>query len=295
MIIEANNRIFCDVDYLREFLIEENVVSISSRCLKCNGISMLKTWVRNNNKNIGYVCTVKGCQNKKSLFNTKLNVLKHVQTIYLLFSGATYKQLKWWCGISNTTIFAIKTKLRECYNNYISRRPISIGGPGVLVEVDETVLSRRGVISNPTTLQDEIADTVWVLGAIDQNKNFFVKKVENRRIVTLSRALEGVILVGSILRSDGHPSYPEVAKNLSVVHHVVNHSLGFVAPDGSHTNNIEGFWAHLKSEMRRENGVKRDNIDIWIDEYIFKRRFLKDITQKEFSDIFIEILTILLN
>jgi hypothetical protein len=64
-----------------------------------------------------------------------------------------------------------------------------------------------------------------------------------------------------ILYSDGHPSYPGVAHNLNLRHHVVNYNRGFVAPDCTHNNSIEGFWAHLKSTMRKQHGVRRENIE----------------------------------
>jgi hypothetical protein len=35
--------------------------------------------------------------------------------------------------------------------------------PGVEVEVDESVLCRRGIIRNPTSSKDENIDTVWIL------------------------------------------------------------------------------------------------------------------------------------
>ena len=111
----------------------------------------------------------------------------------------------------------------------------------------------------------------------------------------MTRALEGIICIGSHFYTDGYPSYPSVAGNLSLNHHVVNHSEGFTAPDGTHTNNQEGFWSHLKGLMRKENGVQRANIDSWIDEYVFKRRYLIKSTREEFSDIFINIVKYLLN
>lgn len=68
----------------------------------------------------------------------------------------------------------------------------------------------------------------------------------------MTRVFEPVVSVGSILHSDGYPSYLAVADNLNLAHHVVNHSRGFVSVDGTHTNNIEGFGAHLKSSIRKE-------------------------------------------
>jgi hypothetical protein len=163
---------------------------------------------------------------------------------------------------------------------------------GVIIEVDETVLSRRGIIREPTNTDDETPSTVWIVGAVDHTdqKNFFVKRVENRTINTLSRVLESEVCVGSKLYSDGYPSYPAVAHNLNLIHNVVNHSRGFVAPDGTHTNNIEGFWAHLKNSMRKEHGVKRCNIDNWLVIYTFRRRYIMHCSREELSQIFVELL-----
>ncbi len=120
-------------------------------------------------------------------------------------------------------------------------RCLLIGGTGKKTEVDETVLCRRGVIRNPSSSDDDIKDTVWILGIIDsQNKDsFYVKRIENRRIKTITEALEDVVGVGSILASDGYPSYPSVAANLGLVHKVINHSEGFKSKEGVHTKNIE--------------------------------------------------------
>ncbi|EPR77850.1 hypothetical protein SLOPH_2632 [Spraguea lophii 42_110] len=84
----------------------------------------------------------------------------------------------------------------------------------VFLEVDETVISRRGIIINPTTLPDGITNTMWILGVVNQTniRNFFIKRVRNRRSNTLTRVLEGVIRVGSVLCNHGYPSYPQLLK-----------------------------------------------------------------------------------
>jgi hypothetical protein len=45
------------------------------------------------------------------------------------------------------------------------------------------------------------------------------------------------------------------------VHGIVNHTLGFVSQDGTHTNNFE-FLVTFKNFDERENGVKRINIEV---------------------------------
>ncbi|KAG0438105.1 hypothetical protein DMUE_3302 [Dictyocoela muelleri] len=195
------------------------------------------------------------------------------------------------------TIMNIKRKLRSQYAKYIHTHPVFLGGPGKILQIDETVISRRGIIMNPTTHLDEIADTVWILGIIecDNKDRFFLKRLPDRRISTITQALEGIVHVGSILCSDGYPSYPAVAENLCLEHRVVNHSRDFVNEEGEHTNDIESFWSHLKSSMRKENGVKRINIDEWLGEYTFKRRYIVNSEEEDFQNLFVEILKLLFN
>ncbi|KCZ82030.1 hypothetical protein H312_00512 [Anncaliia algerae PRA339] len=82
---------------------------------------------------------------------------------------------------------------------------------------------------------------MWILGAIENTDEriFFPSRIPNRTVAALTNVLEGRIRVNSILFTDGYPSYPAVAENLSLQHHIVNHSEDFVNEDGIHSNNIE--------------------------------------------------------
>ncbi|KCZ73746.1 hypothetical protein H311_05295, partial [Anncaliia algerae PRA109] len=84
------------------------------------------------------------------------------------------------------------------------------GGIKVIVECDETVLSRRGIIRNPTSMDSNRRDTVWILGVIDNTneRNFFIERITDRTVETISRSLENKILLGSIFTTNCYPSYP---------------------------------------------------------------------------------------
>ncbi|KAF0985877.1 hypothetical protein HZS_2585 [Henneguya salminicola] len=107
----------------------------------------------------------------------------------------------------------------------MQKRPVFIGGLNVIVEANKTALSQRGILRELTSTDDSTSGTVWIVGLIDHSpeKNFYLKRVANRKITTLSRLFEDAIYVGSKLCSDGYPSYPGVARNLGISHNVVNH------------------------------------------------------------------------
>lgn len=60
----------------------------------------------------------------------------------------------------------------------------------VAIEADETVLSRRGIIREPISPDDDTQGTIWVVGFIDHTnaKIFFVKLFPNRQALTLTVA-----------------------------------------------------------------------------------------------------------
>ncbi|KAG0420014.1 hypothetical protein EQH57_0326 [Dictyocoela roeselum] len=295
MIFSFQSELFQNVKNAMAFLLENQIIESKKECTRCMGTMFPKIYTQNGKERIIYRCSARNCQNKKSLFNTKIPINNYMFLLYCLVVNLSYSQIK--CmndNVNNETIFTARERLRKVFNTINKQTKICLGGIGRVVEADETVISRRGIIRNPTKLDDEIKDTIWIFGAIDDSpeKNFILKRVKNRETVTLTKALEGFIGVGSKLCTDGHPSYPGVCENLCLKHKFVNHSEGFINDEGVHTNNIEGFWSYLKSEMRKQHGIKRQNIDIWLDEFTFRKRFLGNYEPEIVSEVFIKILKV---
>ncbi|KAG0420788.1 hypothetical protein EQH57_0003 [Dictyocoela roeselum] len=164
-------------------------------------------------------------------------------------------------NVTNETISLARKVLRADFKNF--NHEILLVGFVKVVDADKPILCKRKNIKTPTDTDDETPDTVWIFVMIDNTsyKDIFVKKVENRQAPTLNDVIGGRINVFSLFCTDRYPSYPIVARNLNLKHKIVNHSERFVAPDGTHTNNIESLWAILKSEIRKQHGFKRDEIE----------------------------------
>lgn len=288
MIITVNESFFIDMQAAMEFLIENEIIPHFKHCSNCNQRSRL---VLQNNRRLVYRCSTNNCQLRTALINTKIPIFTLLQSIYFLLHDESYKNMSHYLNLSDSTIARIKKKLCVIFQQYLNTHPVYLGGLNTIVEVDETVLSRKGIIRSPTSNEDYTISTVWILGAYCvETGGFILKRIPNRRIETLTEVLGKSLLIGTMLFSDGYPSYPSVAENLGVSHRVVNHNRGFINEDGTHTNNIEGFWSHLKSSMRKENGVKRTNIDNWLIQYTFKRRYIMGASKEEFAALFIAII-----
>lgn len=130
--------------------------------------------------------------NRNCLFETsilKSNRLEFDEFLflaYLIIVNGSYKQITDLIGFSNRAFAIGKQMSRELFIN-LNIKYILIGGPKV--QVNETVLRKRCVILNNASTFNETKDTVWILGIIDtKNKNnFYVTRVTNRKIVTITR------------------------------------------------------------------------------------------------------------
>ena len=68
-------------------------------------------------------------------------------------------------------------------------------------------------------------------------------------------------------------AYQKIQSELGFEHHTVNHSKRFVAPDGTHTQNIESYWNRIKQLIKRMNGCHRDFLHWYLQEFMYRERF----------------------
>lgn len=85
-----------------------------------------------------------------------------------------YYGIKCMIPVYDEYIANARLTLRWAFKSYNRGSSAILGGPGVMVECDESVLYTRQTIRCPTSADDEILDTVWILGAIDNivDRNF---------------------------------------------------------------------------------------------------------------------------
>ena len=158
--------------------------------------------------------------------------------------------------MSQTTFVDCKQFLRDICAQHLIDNPIQLGGPGRVVEIDESVLTRwkynRG----------RMVREQWVFGGIDTTtRQAFLVPVEQRNADTLLPIIQQYILPGTTIVSDCWAAYNNIA-NLGYQHLTVNHTYNFVGPIAhAHTNNVENFWMLSKVRNKKERGTKNDLLD----------------------------------
>ncbi|XP_068205419.1 male abnormal protein mab-31-like [Palaemon carinicauda] len=143
-----------------------------------------------------------------------------------------------------------------------------IGGPDIIVEIDETFFVKRKYHRGRQLSQ------VWLFGGIERlsKKKFIIplhKEGQDRSAETLIPLIRQYIKAGSVIMSDGWAAYKTLS-NKGYIHKVINHSENFVDPNDPsiHTQTIERQWRNVK-EWSKRPGMKADYFDQYFSRYLF--------------------------
>ena len=169
--------------------------------------------------------------------------------------------------VSRNTIYDWYNFYRGIISRYLVATDIQIGGPGLIVEVDESKWGKK-----PKYHRGFVApDKPWVFGAICRESQKVVLSIVQRRTKEdLQPLIQEHIRAGSVIHSDDWRAYRGIDQ-LGFTHRVVIHAHNFVDPNtGVHTNQIEGFWAHAKKTFKQMHGVPNEHIGAHLDEVMFR-------------------------
>ena len=143
-----------------------------------------------------------------------------------------------------------------------------IGGPGIIVEIDETFFVKRKY-ERGRQLSD-----VWVFGGIERvsKKKFIIplhEEGQDRSAKTLIPIIKKYICEGSVIISDGWAAYRTLSSE-GYTQKVINHSENFVDPDDPciHTQTVERLWRNLK-EWAKRPGMKTSYFEQYFGRYLF--------------------------
>lgn len=171
--------------------------------------------------------------------------------------------------LSEPTVIQWYSRFRDVCSNYYEGNDYRIGGPGRIVEIDESVVSRRKYNCG------RLVRERWVFGGVDTTtKLCFLVFVEDRSAATLLPLIVRYIDPGSEIWSDGWAAYggiPSIDVAPRFIHRVVNHSENFVAPNtGVTTNHMERMWCEAKRQLKRMNGTNDDMLPGHMDEFMWR-------------------------
>ena len=168
--------------------------------------------------------------------------------------------------------------LREVVSEQLMNNPIQLGGPGVIVEIDESLFRHKPKYHRG---RYPVEDS-WVFGMVDRSTSPAIGVMEivpDRTATTLLAVLRRHVLPGSTVRSDMWRAYGGISSmGMSYIHETVNHSRHFVDPiTGVHTQGIESYWAQTKLKFKTMKGVRRTQLPGYLDEKMWRDLYASDV------------------
>lgn len=182
-------------------------------------------------------------------------------------------------GLARQTVTDYRSFMRElCMQHYV-RNPLLLGGPGFVVQIDES-LFKHAKYWVGHALGDR---QKWVFGIFQPaqqglTSQVVLVKVDRRDEATLAPLIVQYIARGTTIWSDGWAAYINIANlrdanniPMNYRHGTVNHRHHFRDPvTGVHTNNVESMWNAAKFEIKRMRGTLDDQIPGYLEEYMWR-------------------------
>lgn len=170
-------------------------------------------------------------------------------------------------GQSSHTICHYYQHFRQLVSSALKEEDQVIGGPGVVVEIDETKLGKRKYN------RGHRVDGVWVVVGIERKENgkIFLVPVQDRSALTLRQIISDHVYPNTIVHTDMWRGYQNL-EDFGLTHLTVNHSKTFKDPVSmACTNTVEGLNSGLKRRIPIRNRIE-EGIEFHLGEYVWRRQ-----------------------
>ena len=268
--------LFKDGEKALEFAFQSDMLYDGGECHSTHHCSGTYIVIKDSYEKTGFRLQCNTCKKKKSIFynsiftRSMLGVNQILHLLYCWSQECSVEYSAFECDVSQQTAINFFQAFRMACKHWlqVEGQP-QIGGVGLNVEIDETIISKR------KNHAGRVLNEVWVFGGIcRETRQRFALRVPNRSAATLLPLIQMHIEAGSTIHSDcwaaynGIDSLPEAYSHLTV-----NHSQNFVDPiTRSHTQTVERMWREVKRIRRRYEGINTIDIDDHIAEYLWRSR-----------------------
>ena len=259
----------------------------SMTCSSCHGLMIQRKKKSQNRDGLVWQCNRRHCAKFKSTisirtgsFFEKFKIsLKNVWFViaYWLEDFKCFEVVKA-LNLEKKMVLRIFKALRIIVSDHLITMPIRLGGPGIVCQIDETLVFHKAKYNRGRRARQQ-----WVFGIVDTSfkpAKGVLFEVRDRSANTLLPIIERTCHPGTVIHSDEWAAYNSIRSRLGFEHGTVNHSVNFISPeDGVHTQHVEAYWSQFKRHLKYMNGLRAENLEGFMDEYMWKafygkRKFL---------------------
>jgi hypothetical protein len=170
------------------FLLTNNILKQRISCDGCVTVSMV---IRKDNSAFNgfcFKCENVGCRKRKNIYMglkhkiSKIKLSKVIHCAYLYSLRLFNFQICILVDIAENTFLKLKKVFKNSLKQSCSENE-KLGGPGFVLQIDETACNRRRLITSPTTENEYVRGTKWVIGIIcERTKKVRLDVLEDRSI-----------------------------------------------------------------------------------------------------------------
>ena len=285
-------------DYIAvtDFFVQRKLIPETCVCIHCDKPMSLRTRpTKDTTDSCGWQCTYGQCPKRLTtrtiragtfFEKSRVPLSKWLYILYLWSQETPVKKASENTGISEKTVVQMFQYLRDVCSTKLLHTPAQLGGPGTVVQIDESLFNHK-----PKYQRGRRAGAhkeQWVFGIADTSVKpaiTYMQTVEKRDAATLLPIIERIVRPGTTVHSDEWAAYKKIQEKLGLDHQTVNHSVNFVDPQtGTHTQNIESYWAKTKYKFKVMKGVKAEYLPSYLDERMWRDRFGRT-TEEAFNSI----------
>ena len=179
---------------------------------------------------------------------------------------AVYNIILYETGLNRKTIWRLMKEVSSILVKSYYKKERTIGGDGVIVEIDEFKFGKRKYYKGHRV------ERVWIFGMVEKTTNEKLNWLQlmYKTADTLTEKLIKNVDRNSTLYGDSWKGYKNIMNNF-INHLTVNHSQNYKDPiTGCHTNTIEGNWAGIKMHIPPSGNFK-DRIHMYLVRYMLLR------------------------
>ena len=185
----------------------------------------------------------------------------------------------------HSAVVDFSSYMREVCTWFVEKMSVGeIGGDGCIVEIDESLFSKRKANKGRMFPQQ------WVFGGIcRETKDVFSRSVRDIFSKTLLSCIKKFVKPKTMFYSDCWAAYKALGGHPSIFHAEVNHSKIFKNPYiGVNTNNIECLWRDAKMKNKKMYGTNREMIESYLCEFLW-RNYIKKKKLEHFESLLMQI------
>ncbi|MEM9424557.1 MAG: IS1595 family transposase, partial [Spirochaetota bacterium] len=202
------------------------------------------------------------CMKNKYCRHTHISEAKFRQILFYFAHDETAAKTANYTKISRNTINSIFAKIRL----KITELSIQNSKYNGYFEVDESYFGAKRVRGKRGR---GAAGKTPVFGILKRDGKVFINIVKDCSKEQLLPIIEGKILEGSTIYSDGWKAYDGLVLN-GYKHYRVYHSHNEFARGKNHINGIESFWSFAKRRLAKFNGLSDESFHLHLKECEFR-------------------------